>query len=466
MEERSLQFMADASGGVILRGDPSLLLKEVRTDSRTASAGDLFVALKGERFDAHEFLSQAREKGATAAMIHRKDSRWDGPCLLVENTRFALGRLGGAYRNDFDLPIVAVGGANGKTSAKELIAAVLQRKGPTLWSVESFNNDLGVPLTLLRLSRKHHAAVLEAGTNHPGELAPLLLMIRPKFGVITSIGREHLEFFRDLEGVAREEGTMAEALPASGALFVNGDSPEMGQILKRTKARVLKIGFGPANDWRVVDARIGPEGTSFTLETKDAGYKGQYSIKLVGKHQAINAAFAIALGREFGMSRESIAGGLLECEGAKMRMQVKRLNDLVILNDAYNANPDSMGAALETLGDFPAAGRRIAVLGDMGELGSGSAEEHEGVGKKVAALGVDALFASGKFAEATAKGARLGGLQNVFESAELAEMTERLRKFLTRNDVVLVKASRSSQFERVIDELQKPGAVEKASPVK
>src|SRR5579872_4031833 len=226
MDFRSLKFVATACAGEQLDGSPDLRISRVCSDSRQAQAGDLFFALPGDRFDGHDFLSEVTNKGAAAVVVERtKAPAGLGGCavIAVDDTRQALGRLAARYRMDFALPVIAVGGSNGKTTTKELLAAVLRQKFRTLWSEASFNNDIGVPLTLLKLEESHQVAVLEAGTNHPGELAPLVRMIQPRLGVITSIGREHLEFFGDLAGVAGEEGWLAELLPAGGKLFVEGD---------------------------------------------------------------------------------------------------------------------------------------------------------------------------------------------------------------------------------------------------
>jgi len=299
--------------------------------------------------------------------------------------------------------VVAVAGSNGKTTTKELLAGVLRQKFATLWSEASFNNDIGVPLTLLKLESKYEVAVVEAGTNHPGELAPLLEMIRPRYGVLTSIGREHLEFFGDLAGVAREEGWLAEMLPEDGKLFVNGDDEWSGQIARRTRAGVVRSGFSDGNDWRVRGLQVDKEGVVFRVEAPMADYAGEYRINLLGRHQVANALFAIAVGAELGVSRAGIERGLAECRPAKMRLQLWENNGVRVLDDAYNANADSMLAALQTLQEFPCAGRRVAVLGDMAELGAHSEAAHEEVGRRAAELGVGQLFAVGKMAPVMAR---------------------------------------------------------------
>src|ERR1035437_2369263 len=248
MEARSLKFIATACAGELLNGSPETRALRVCTDSRRVQAGDLFFALPGGGFDGHDFVRQAAEKGAVAVVVERQrvPAGWTGCALIaVANVRAALGQLAAAYREEFTLPLGGVGGSNGKSNTKGLRASVLRQKLATLWSEASFNNDIGVPLTLLRLEKSHQAAVLEAGTNHPGELAPLLKMIRPNYGVVTCIGREHLEFFGDVAGVAREEGWLAELLPADGKLFVNGDDEWTGRLAERTRAVVVRGGvFG------------------------------------------------------------------------------------------------------------------------------------------------------------------------------------------------------------------------------
>ena len=328
----------------------------VCTDSRAAQTGDVFFALKGERFDGHAYLSEVARKGATALVIANCQLAMlpsGVAVIVVDDPRRALGRFAARYRQDFDLPVVCVGGSNGKTTTKDLLGAVLGQLGPVVASEASFNNDIGVPLTLLRLDRSHRAAVLEAGTNHPGELAPLLALIRPRIGVITSLGREHLEFFGDLAGVAREEGALAAALPADGLLVLCGDSEFADEIARRTSARVLRFGFGVTNDWRVAAVRVCDSGTTFTVAGAPPEIAGEYRVPLLGRHQAANALAAIAVGAKLGLDRAAIQLGLTACQPAKMRLQLWEAYGVRVLDDAYNANPDSVLAALKTLMELP-----------------------------------------------------------------------------------------------------------------
>jgi UDP-N-acetylmuramoyl-tripeptide--D-alanyl-D-alanine ligase len=457
VEERSLKFVAKACAAEIRRGSAETLVNNVCTDSRQAKAGDLFFAIRGEKFDGHEFVNEAAAKDVAAIVIESKkvpSQLPDCAVLVVEDARAALGKLAAACRKDFDLPVIAVGGSNGKTTVKELLASVLRQKFSTLWSEASFNNDIGVPLTLLRLENSHQAAVLEAGTNHPGELAPLVKMIQPGFGVLTNIGREHLEFFGDVAGVAQEEGWLAELLPVDGKLFVNGDNEWTGKIIARTKAKVISVGLGEENVWRADKIRLDKNGVTFRVTTAKEEFCGEYRINLLGRHQVVNALFALAVGGELGLGRPELRDGLANCQPPKMRLQFWEANGVRVLDDAYNANADSTIAALETLCDLPLQGRRVAVLGDMEELGAHSEAAHAEVGLRAAELKIGQLFTVGKISSVTAKAARDGGLTRVIEFENVEATVTAIRNFLKPGDVVLLKASRASRLERIAETLR------------
>ena len=460
MDARSLKFIAEACGGELLNGPGEALVSRVCTDSRQVQVGDLFVAVAGEKFDAHDYLIEVARKGAAALLIScakaGSASSLAGSVglIAVDDTRLALGKLAARYRSEFKLPIAAVGGSNGKTTTKELLASVLRQKFKTLWSEASFNNDIGVPLTLLKLDRNHGVAVIEVGTNHPGELPPLLQMVQPQFGVLTNIGREHLEFFGDLHGVAREEGWLAEFLPASGKLFINGDNDWTPGIVRRTKAAVVKVGFGERNDWCARNVRVGEDGVRFEVESPGSEFTGEYRLRVLGRHQVPNALLALAAGRELGVTPEQARRGLAECEPPKMRLQIWEANGVRVLDDSYNANADSMLAALETLHDLPCSGRRIAVLGDMAELGPHTAEAHREIGQRSAELGVDRLVTVGKFAHETAQAAEAAGLKDVSEFADVPSAAAAVKKIVKPGDVVLLKASRATGLEKVGEALR------------
>ena len=452
-----MKFVVEASGGTLLAGLADMTFRRVCTDSRQVQPGDLFIALKGELFDGHDFVKDVAARGAVGVVVAQTCPPGNLPAcavIAVVDTRTALGRLAAAYRKNHSLSVIAVGGSNGKTTTKELVASVLCEKFATLWSEASFNNDIGVPMTLLRLEKTHQVAVLEAGTNHPGELAPLVKMIAPKYGIITSIGREHLEFFGDVAGVAQEEGVLAELLPADGMLFLNGDGEWADQIAARTKARVVRIGTGEKNDWRAKKIRLDKNGVTFQVGCADQKFAGEYRVNLLGKHQATNALLAVAVGAELGLGRAEILAGLAKCQPQKMRMQFWEANGVRVLDDAYNANADSMRAALETLCGLPLQGRRVAVLGDMAELGTHGEAAHAEIGRLAAELKIGQLFTVGKNSTATAQAARAAGLTRVIEFADVEAAIKAVKNFLKPGDVVLLKASRSSRLERIAETLK------------
>ena len=461
MEERSLKYVAAVCDAKIISGAVETKVRNVCTDSRSVKPGDLFFAIRGDKFDGHDYVADVAAKGAAGVMV--LESKLEGirgrlpsafAVLAVADVRMALGKLAAAYRRDFSLPVTVVGGSNGKTTTKELLASVLRQKLSTLWSEASFNNDIGVPATLLRLEKSHQAAVLEAGTNHPGELAPLVNIIQPTSGLITSIGREHLEFFGDVAGVAQEEGWLGELLPADGKLFLNGDSAWAEQIAARTRATVVRVGFGEKNDWRAIKVRLDKNGVTFQVTAPKPEFGGEYRINLLGRHQVVNALLAIGSGEEHGLGRAEIQRGLAECQPPKMRMQFWEANGVRVLDDCYNANADSMRAALETLCELPLQGRRVAVLGDMAELGAHTEPAHVEIGRRAAELKIGQLFTVGKNSAATARAARDAGLTRVIEFADVEAAVRAVRNFLKPGDVVLLKASRSSRLERIAETLK------------
>ena len=456
MEPRSLQFVAHACAGELRSGSPAMRVLRVCTDSRQAQSGDVFFAVSGEKFDGHDFVEEVGRKAAAAVVQRGRITAPSTRCALieVEDTRKALGRLAGEYRNNFTLPVIAIAGSNGKTTTKELVASVLRQRLSTLWSEASFNNDIGVPLTLLKLEQSHQAAVLEVGTNHPGELEPLLRLIKPSYGILTSIGREHLEFFGDLEGVVREEGKIGELLPGSGILWLNGDSAWCEQVAARTRARVVRVGLREGNHWRARNIRLDRQGVSFRVEAPEPEFCGEYRVGLLGAHQASNAMFALAVGAELGLTKPELERGLEECRPAKMRLQLWEANGVRILDDSYNANADSMTAALATLQALPCNGRRIAVLGDMAELGNHSESAHEEVGRLAAELGIGQLFAVGRMAPSLARGARAAGLNRVLEFPDVDSAASAVKRFVKEGDLLLLKASRATRLERVGDALR------------
>lgn len=451
MESRSLRFLADACQGDLVGVQPQVLVARVCTDSRDLRPGDLFVALSGERHDGHEFVPQAIRAGAVAAVVDRAQAeRFGGlPLLVVARTRWALGRMAGRYREGFRLPLVAVAGSNGKTTTKEVLGTILSGCFETLRSRESFNNDIGVPRTLFDLEFKHLAGVVEVGTNHPGELAPLLRMVQPRIGVLTHVGEEHLEHFGSLAGVLEEEGWIGEFLPPDGVLVLPGDAAWSDAVAARTRARLVRVGAGPRVDWRLLGAESDAEGTTFGVRAPRSSLSGEYRVNLLGRHQVVNALLALAAAAEFGLNREEMQRGLAACRPPRWRMNRWRFEGVEVIEDCYNANVDSMTAALEALRGFPCAGRRVAVIGGMAELGVHTARAHATVGRRAAELGIDRLIGVGDAAALSVEAAAEAGLEQALSVDSLETAVVALRSFLRPGDCLLVKGSRSARLERL-----------------
>ena len=452
MEPLNLRFVAESCHAKPNDIGADAVVESICTDTRRLKRGSLFLALEGDRFDAHRFVDRAVQDGAGAVVVHdrRVHERATWPSLLVPDTRQALRDLARAYRRMFNLPICAVAGSNGKTTTKDFIASVLGQAFPTLKSEASFNNEIGVPLTLLKLEKFHEAAVLEVGTNHPGELAPLLELILPQFGVITSIGAEHLEYFHDANGVAEEEGTLAAVLPVDGMLWIPGDSEWAPSLRRRANCQVETVGFRADNDWVVKIEKIDPTGTAFRMTSRGREKELNLFVRLPGRHQALNGAFAAAVATRMKQDQAAIVAGLAACVPTGLRMESRQLRGIRFLLDCYNANGDSMVAALETIMQLDCAGRRIAVLGGMSELGDCAEAEHRRVGEAVEGNSIDALFTLGDRARVIAESANVAHAKHFDGVAELSEF---LRAELRENDLVLLKASRSMSLERVFENL-------------
>ncbi len=439
MTPLSLREVATRSGGVA-DASPDTVVARVSTDTRSLQAGELFIALHGDRFDAHDHLADARH--AAAAVVHRvpPDAPGDLPLIIVPDTRRALGDLAAWHRTTLRGPIVAIAGSNGKTSTKLLVDSVLRTRFHGTASPRSFNNDIGVPLTLLDADAADDYTILEIGTNHPGEIERLIEIAQPTVAVVTSIGREHLEGFGDLDGVRREN---LDALRADSCqAIVCGDDGVFKRMAAEVVPTLTTFGLDPTNDLVVRRPNVSCEATSFTCSGRE------WNVSHLGLHAASNAAAAIAVGRWFGMSDDDIAAGLASADVPAMRINARRLpNGVLLLDDSYNANPESMKAALAYLADLPCAGRRIAVLGDMLEMGDASAACHVEVLDQAMAvcdmtITVGDCFVGGDFVAADADDA-VGIVQSLLSSG----------------DIVLIKASRGIGLDQVAAALASPTAV-------
>jgi len=455
-----------ASAGVMVQG--------VSTDTRTLQAGDLFIALRGEQFDAHEFLEEVREAGAIAAVVEAghpvlSSAALDGwPLIVCDDTRHALGTLGQAWRQRYNLPVVAVTGSNGKTTTKELVShlfSAAQGADAVLSTLGNFNNEIGLPLTLLRLAPQHRYAVIELGMSHPGEIAALAQLAQPSIAIVTNAQRAHLAGMGSLVGVAEEKGSLFDALPEDGTAVVNLDDPHAAQWLARIQPgrRVLgthvqsaaqSVATAPAFAAEIVETSL--QGQSLRMQTP-AGTV-QVCLPLTGAHNASNAAQAMAAGYAAGLDVQAMAAAFESFGGVAGRLQRKQaIGGALVIDDTYNANPDSMRAAVDVLAAGPDVSRTMLVMGDMGEVGAESDALHAEVGTYAAQRGVGALYAVGPLSANAVTAYQTAGGVEARHFASQEELVQALKNNLGAEAVVLVKGSRSSRMENVVNALVEQG---------
>ena len=431
-------------------GDGSARVSGVGIDSRTLRAGDLFVAFRGERFDAHDFIGIAQARGAAAVLFERWVPGIRVPAIQVRDARAALGELAAGWRSRFELPLIAVTGSNGKTTVKEMLAAILaERFGEDgrLATRGNLNNDVGVPLTLFRLCGAHRAAVIELGMNRPGEIAWLARVAAPTVALVNNAQREHQEFMRSVEATARENGSAISALPADGAAVFPGDDPAHAPIWRALAGARRRIEFGLSDgaggDSLDVSAPRGSRTEGFAMRV--AGQAVEVSIAIDGEHNVRNALAAAACAHAAGIDAPTIARGLARFRPAPGRLvRLQATGGAVLLDDSYNANPDSVRAAIDVLAARPAP--RVLVLGDMGEVGDEGPQFHREVGRYARERGVAHLLATG---EATRDSVRaFGAGAEHFDG--LGPLVARARELAAPGATVLVKGSRFMRMERVV----------------
>ncbi|HSS47248.1 MAG TPA: UDP-N-acetylmuramoyl-tripeptide--D-alanyl-D-alanine ligase [Burkholderiales bacterium] len=421
----------------------------VSTDSRKAATGDLFVALRGEHYDGHDYINAARGQGAVAVMVDKAERAENCPALVVEDTRQGLVGLACYWRSKFSLRLAAITGSNGKTTVKEMLAAILRKHAgadAVLATQGNLNNDIGVPLTLLGLRPPHRYAVVEMGMNHPGEIANLARIAKPDVALVNNAGPAHLLGLGSVEAVARAKGEIFEGLPDNGVAVINADDAHANLWRQLCQGRrVLDFGFEhPA----AIKGRceLKNDSSEIALQT-DAG--GIYlKLQVPGLHNARNALAAAACARALGVQREAIAAGLAEFAGVKDRQQRKAgKKGAIVIDDSYNANPDSVKAAIDMLAGL--SGMRVLVLGDMGELGEQAPQFHARIGAQAKAAGIDRLYALGAL---SAEAARQFG-EGAGHFTQINDLISEVEKWMAPNVTVLVKGSRFMQMERVVERI-------------
>ena len=442
--------IAAVTGGT-LHGDGAAEVTGVVIDSRKAVRGSLFAALPGERVDGHDYIGKAFDLGAACALALRVPEGETRPVVVVPDVAAALETLTADYRSRLDIPVIGVTGSVGKTTAKEMTAAVLSQRWPVLKTEKNFNNQLGVPLTLARIEPNHRAAVVEMGISHFGDMEPLAKMARPDVMLFTNIGRAHLEYLGDRSGVFREKTSVLQWMRDDALVIYNGDD----DLLRTLDCRQRKLSFGlsPDCDVRAEDVRdYGLAGSECTIVTRDRRF--DVRITAYGAHMVYAALEGAAVGVAFDLTDEEIRAGIADYVPVGGRAGIVQTGMLTVVNDCYNANPDSTAAALRSLSRTQGA-RKIAVLGDMGELGEDGALLHRETGRIAAEEKIDALFTCGKLAREIAAGAREAGLGEVQHFDALPELLAALPGQFQPGDCVLVKASHAMAFENVISVLEK-----------
>ncbi len=454
MADLSLEMVLAATGGRLVGEKPSAVLHGVSTDTRTLGSGSLFVALKGERFDAHDFVSEAFRQGAAAALVSREVEA--EPLIVVEDTLNALGALAAAHRKTLSPRVISITGSTGKTTTKEMVAEILSQGWKTARTPGNYNNEVGVPLALLELNGTHQAVVVELAMRGVGQIAYLARMAQPQVGVITNIGMSHLELLGSKQAIAEAKAELLANLPESGIAVLNADDEFFSYFSERSPGRVVSFGKAEGADVRADRVTVRNDGA---IEFALRGWWGEQRIalKAAGRHHAINAAAAAAAAMAAGAEAEWIVPGLEAFEGAEMRSRVVRApSGVTVIDDCYNAAPDSMRVALELLADLP--GRdKWAVLGDMKELGPLSPEWHREVGELAGDLGLAGVITLGELGHFIAEGAQSDlPAEKVLEAPDNAEAAQMVADLLAAGDVVLVKGSRAMKMEEIVERLLRP----------
>ena len=454
----SLKEVAEACGGTLDGADPDAVIRAVVTDSRLASPGSVFFALPGENLDGHVFVTDAVRAGAAVAVV-RDDAAIDPPAIRVSDTVGALGLLAELVRSRLRATTIAITGSSGKTGTKDFTSAACSSERRTVAANASYNNEIGVPLTIFSADEDTEILVVEVGARGIGHISSLAPMIRPDVAVITNIGPAHIGMFGSLDNTARAKGELFEALPAEGTAIVNADDRYAEQLASRTTARVVRFGRSPDADVRAEDVVLDADArASFTLVSEQQ--RAGVTLRVPGEHMVPNALAAAAAARACGVSLRGAADGIARAEGSAWRMEVRDVGGRRILNDAYNANPDSMTAALKALAAMSRGRPSWAVLGHMAELGDEATAAHDRIGRLAVRLGVTHLVTVGEDARAIHEAARLEGMfgGEAIYAASADDAIASVRARMEPDAVVLVKASRAAGLERIARALEVPDA--------
>ena len=450
MDKLSLSEIIKVTGAET-NSNAEIFFDDIVTDSRKVNGGELFVAFKGENFNGESFAREAVKNGATAVLVSKTAKRLpEGVVLKVDDTLTAYQQIAGAWRERFNIPVVAVTGSNGKTTTKDLTAAALNGLGNVQKTSGNFNNEIGVPMTLLELNNKHNAAVVEIGMRGLGQIESLAKFVKPTIGIVTNVSETHIELLGSIENIARAKGELVEAIKSGGTIILNADNPHTAEMknLAAHGVKVMTYGLEKPADVTAKNILIGSVSTEFTLS-----YRGEdfdFEIPMLGRHNVSNTLAAVAAGLTLGLDIEEIKRGISTLTTTKMRFEVIRRDGLTIINDAYNASPASMRVAIKTASEIY-SGRLIAVLGDMLELGDISEKVHREIGSELVENKFDTLITLGELGKFIAAGARDAGLKNVYSFDTHDDAAKKIIELVRDGDTILFKASHVMHMEKIIE---------------
>lgn len=460
----TIEEIIKATGGKLFHGNRGITVSGISIDSRTIKNGDLFVAIKGDVFDGHDFVEEAVKKGACGAIVDEgypaSGSRLKNTVILsVHDTLLALQEMAIFYRRKFSLRVTGITGSNGKTTTKEMLWSILRQKYNVLKNEGNLNNHIGVPLTLLRLNSSHQMAVIEMGISARGELSRLSQIAAPDSAVITNIGPTHLEKLEKIENVAEAKGEILKFIPSHGFCILNRDDKFFDVFKAKSAGRVISFGISSEADVHIESydtAAQGKSADSTTFKLICPSGKTEVNLHTIGLHNIYNALCSAAAAYAHGISLADIKSGLEEFTPVRMRSAVEKVGDIYIINDTYNANPASMVAAIDMLKTFKAGNRRFAVIGDMLELGENTIMAHRDLGIYIAGTAADGLIAVGDFAGYVAEGAVEAGMNEHYVKAfnDYPQTLEQIKEWITTGDIVLVKGSRGMKMERIVEGLK------------
>jgi UDP-N-acetylmuramoyl-tripeptide--D-alanyl-D-alanine ligase len=454
MQRMTIRDILNATGGTLLSGSEDTEINQIITDTRKLTDGSLFIPLVGEKFDGHEFIKAAFDMGAAAVLTHNDTELLiDKTIIKVEDTLKALRDITAYYKKKYPLPTVAVTGSVGKTTTKDMLYAALSEKYNTLKTPNNFNNEIGVPITVFMLEKEHECAVIEMGMNHFGEIERLAEMGQPNVAVITNIGMSHIENLGSQEGIFKAKMEITKRFTKDNTLIVNGDDKFLSTTKGMGEYKVVYYGIdNPENDVYAKDiVNNGLKGIEFTAVVDGKDY--HVEVTQPGKHNVYNALAAICVGREFGVEIEDSIRGIKNCEYTSQRLEVDEFGGMQIINDCYNASPDSIRAALSVL-KCATVPRKIAILGDVLEMGEFARDAHYALGKAVVESNVDMLITAGENAEYIARGAKDCGMENVVSFPKTLDVCNYVKDVLHEGDAVLIKASHGMHFEDIYNTIK------------